>query len=307
MSQLQKVIIMGLLLGTSFPISKFAIAALGVWPFRLISSLSALLGLLVMFRREVRQFLSSTMDFRGIRTLVMLAVPNIFLVPTLNNFALSLTSASNAVILVYMMPALLSVIQMVAARRARIDSICAALLSVGGIALLLKSTVIGAGEIVILVSATVWAFGTFFAGRVGLQFPPAITTTVQYMTSFTLVVICFMLMPGERTGAITAPPSTLVAAIGLAIYVGFIANAIVFHFWFTLIREKGAEFVAYSSLISLVVGTLISVIVLSEPASSTLLASLLLIVASVYIVQCRKQPARAPLPVAARVLEDGAH
>src|SRR5215217_4783802 len=119
MKQFHKVLIMGLLLGTSFPVSKFAIASLGVWPFRMVSASSALLGLAIAFRKDVSIFLQGKFDRRAVGMLALLGMPNIFLVPTLNNYALSRTSSSNALLLVYVMPALLSVLQMAADRRIR--------------------------------------------------------------------------------------------------------------------------------------------------------------------------------------------
>lgn len=292
-----KVLVMGVLLGTSFPVSKLAIGELGVWPFRLISSASALLGLLLVFRKELLAFFSAKVELRPLGILALLAIPNIFLVPTLNNVALSLTSASNALILVYIMPPMLSVIKMAAERKVKAESVAAAVLALAGIHLLLSSKQIGLGEMVILLSATVWAFGTYFAGRAIVNFPASVTTTVQFFTSFVLVAICAMLAPAGTKAALHVQHwDTLLWPVALAVYVGFVANAIVFHLWFSLIKERGAEFVAYSSLISLMVGALSSILLFRETVTFTLLASLTLMVASVYIVQCLgKRPASAPI------------
>ena len=99
-------LVIALIWGSNFPVSKSAIEHIGAWLFRfycnVISVVILLIVVLFLFRKEI--------VFKDVLLCIPLGVFNLFLVPLLNNIALFYTDAVKASVLIYTMPAFTSLI-----------------------------------------------------------------------------------------------------------------------------------------------------------------------------------------------------
>ncbi|MCW7541900.1 DMT family transporter [Aquabacterium sp. A7-Y] len=278
-----KLLLVAAIFGINFPASKYAISYLGVWDFRLVSALAATLTLVFFFRRELGLLFGRKKD--DLLKVSLLAVPNVFLVPTLNNYSLKFTSSSNSLILIYSMPIMVSVLTMIRERKFNRDSALAACIALAAIAWLLGFQGMGKGEVIIISSACVWAVGTFLTGFIKHDIPAVESTMLQFLVSLVLVLLFYFFF-----GRLSfADYKVQWLPLLVSIFVGVVGGAYVFILWFSLIALKGAEYVSYSSLLSLIFGVVFSSLVLNERLGWAVVTPLMLMAVSVWIVTTKKR------------------
>lgn len=158
-------LIITLIWGSNFPVSKAVIEKIGSWPFRfycnVISVVILLIVVLSFFRKEI--------VFKDILLCIPLGVFNIFLVPLLNNIALFYTDAVKASVLIYTMPDFTSLIYVIINRSINIKYAMTAILGVTGVLIFISVDKIGTGELIILISAFCRAIGTFLSEKYRLN------------------------------------------------------------------------------------------------------------------------------------------
>ncbi|WP_447124154.1 DMT family transporter [Glaciimonas sp. GG7] len=271
----------GLILGLNFPATKFAVEKIGVWNFRMISSSVALIPLLIVCRKTFSKNIFENKC--NIIIIFFLAIPNIFLVPMLNGFSLLISKSSTSLVLIYSMPCMVSILRMIHIKKIDLYSIAAGVLTSLSIYGIVYKQGFGIGEALILISAFVWAIGTFFTGIYKTDIPLVISTTLQFLVSFVLILIVYIFVDNSIGNF-----EMELSAILVSIYVGLFGSAFVFYLWFSLIKNKGSEFASYASLLSLVFGVIFSNIILGEEITLSFCFSIVLILVSILII-CFKE------------------
>ncbi len=274
---------MALIWGTSFPVSKVAIDVIGPYAFRMAGSIVSCFIIFIVFKKHVYQSIKQ-LNYNELLKLIIIAVPNVFLVPTLNSIALHFTSVTNATILVYTMPCFTSIILMGIARKLNILSVFSLVLCCTGIVLILKEVKIGLGEIVILCSAIFWAIGAVVSQKV--------TTTVSFKAKlFWQILISTILVslsyPLFQSGSLLKPliyAFTDMKCLLCVLYLGVIGNALVYYIWFYLIQNESAEFASYATLLSPVISVIIASVFMNEVLVTKQIVGFSLILISAILV-----------------------
>ncbi|ACT07485.1 protein of unknown function DUF6 transmembrane [Dickeya chrysanthemi Ech1591] len=256
-------LLMALIWGTSFPVSKIAINVIGPYGFRIAGSIVSCCIIFLIFNKSIRESLA-TLNFDEFLRISIIAVPNVFLVPTLNSIALHFTSVTNATILVYTMPCFTSIILMGLAKKLNLLSLFSLLLCFIGIFLILKAIHVGLGEIIILCSAIFWAIGAVVSQKIVTVTPFKAKLFWQILISTVLVSISY---PFFQTGPLLQPIITAFTnteCLLCVLYLGIVGNALVYYIWFYLIQNESAEFASYATLLSPIITVIIASLFLSE-------------------------------------------
>lgn len=286
-SSLWLTLLMALIWGTSFPVSKIAINVIGPYAFRMAGSLVSCCIIFLIFNKSIRESLT-TLNLDEFLRISIIAVPNVFLVPTLNSIALHFTSVTNATILVYTMPCFTSIILMGLARKLNSLSLLSLLLCFLGIFLILKEVHIGLGEVVILFSAVLWAIGAVVSQKIVTVTPFKARLFWQILVSTILVSLSY---PIFQKGQLLLPIVTAftnVESLLCVLYLGIVGNALVYYIWFYLIQHESAEFASYATLLSPILTVVIASIFLSEEPSSKQILGFALILLSALMVNVIK-------------------
>lgn len=280
-------LLMALIWGSSFPVSKIAIDVIGPYAFRMAGSLVSCVITFLIFNKNIRESLT-TINLDELLKIFMIAVPNIFLVPTLNSIALHFTSVTNATILIYTMPCFTSIILMFLARNLNLLSLLSLLLCFLGIFLTLKEVHIGLGEIVILCSAIFWAIGSIVSQKIITitQFKAKLFWQIFFST-----ILVSVSYPFFQSGPLLQPIVTAftnIESLLCVLYLGIVGNALVYFIWFYLIQSESAEFASYATLLSPIITVVISSFFLNEEPSSKQILGFTLILISALMVNIIK-------------------
>lgn len=157
--------LISLIWGSAFPISKLAIDQVGVWFFRIYSLIISAIFLCFAFfffyryRFNCRDFVKS----------IPLGFLNVFLVPILNSLALKYTEAVKASVLVYTMPVMATLLLAIMNKYIEFRSIFVSLLCISGVFIFISPVGVSAGEVIILLSALMWALGTILSEKTVLK------------------------------------------------------------------------------------------------------------------------------------------
>ncbi|KMK51584.1 protein PaaC [[Actinobacillus] muris] len=280
--------IMALIWGSSFPFSKLAIDAIGPMPFRFITLVLSCSILFVLFYKEVSASMA-IMDKQNMFKMMVVALPNILLVPTLNNLALYYTSVTNATILIYTMPCFTSVILMLMARKIDFLSVLAAVLCMLGVFFVLNEIFISLGEVIILSSALVWAVGTILAQKVKPTLSSKATLFWQFLFSALClgVILLFALERQQWILPVKIVLSDLKIMMSL-LYISVIGSALIYFIWFYLIKTKSAEFASYATLFSPLITLVIMMLFFDEYPLLTQALGFALILLSAVIINIVK-------------------
>lgn len=278
---------MALIWGTSFPVSKMAIDVIGPYAFRMSGSVVSCALIFIIFNKSIIENLEN-LHLSEFLKLVIIAIPNVFLVPTLNSVALHFTSVTNATILVYTMPCFTSLILMGIARKLNLLSVFSLFLCFFGIFLILKEVHVGLGEIVILCSAIFWAIGAIISQKVTTVVPFKARLFWQILISTILVTLSY---PFFQSGSLLQPIITAFSNVKCLLsvfYLGIIGNALVYYIWFYLIQNESAEFASYATLLSPIITVIISSLFMNEELTSKQIFGFVLILLSALMVNILK-------------------
>ena len=275
--------LMALIWGTSFPVSKIAIDVTGPYAFRMAGSLVSCGIIFLIFNKSIRESFGK-INLDEVIRIIIIAVPNVFLVPTLNSIALHCTSVTNATILVYTMPCFTSLILMRLAKKLSLLSVFSLFLCFLGIFFILKEVHVGLGEIIILCSAVFWAIGAVVSQKVITVIPFKAKLFWQILVSTILVTLSY---PFFQSGSLLQPLVTAFTnakCLLCVLYLGVVGNALVYYIWFYLIQKESAEFASYATLLSPVITVIIAYYFLNEEPTSKQIFGFVLILLSALLV-----------------------
>jgi len=282
-NSLSLIFLMALIWGTSFPVSKIAIDIIGPYAFRMAGSLVSCIIIFIIFNKSIRASLGS-INLDEFMKLVFIAVPNVFLVPTLNSIALHFTTVTNATILVYTMPCFTSLILMGLARKLNFLSAFSLVLCFLGIFLILKEVRVGVGEVVILCSAIFWAIGAVVSQKVVTVTPFKAKLFWQILISTILITVSY---PFFQSGSLLQPITIAfsnVKCLLCVLYLGVVGNALVYYIWFYLIQNESAEFASYATLLSPIITVIIASSLMNEVPTNKQIFGFILILMSALLV-----------------------
>ena len=276
-------LLMALIWGASFPVSKVAVDIIGPYAFRMAGSIVSCCVMFILFKKEILGSVKS-ISFNEIIKLTIIAVPNIFVVPMLNSVALYYTSVTNATILVYTMPCFTSIILMGIARRINFLSMASLALCFTGIVFTLKEVNIGIGEVVIIFSAISWAIGAVVSQKVITLVPFKAKLFWQILISTILVSLCY---PFLQSGSLLQPIINVFGntqVLFSVLYLGVIGNALVYYIWFYLIQHESAESTSYATLLSPIISVIIASLFMNEVLTVKQTLGFVLILSSAILV-----------------------
>lgn len=274
-------ICISLIWGSSFPISKIAIEQIGVWPFRFYSSMTSVLVLtflvLAIYRRKF--------SLSGLIICIPLGFLNIFLVTLLNNIALGYTDSVKASVLIYTMPAMTTVIMMIAHQRITVNSVVVSLLCLTGVFVFTSLSHFGLGEMIILLSAAMWALGTFLAERIPTRLDLLSKVMYQNIISFSLILLITPFISANLNifDYQQAHINYIKDVYFPILFMGGAGGVVVFVLWFYMIEQGGAELSAYAVLVAPIISVVLSHYCLDEPISYMMLIGMVLIFLSMLI------------------------
>ncbi|AUT98899.1 DMT family transporter [Morganella morganii] len=270
-------LVIALIWGSNFPVSKSAIEHIGAWLFRfycnVISVVILLIVVLFLFRKEI--------VFKDVLLCIPLGVFNLFLVPLLNNIALFYTDAVKASVLIYTMPAFTSLIYVVINRSINIKYVMTAFLGVTGILIFIAVDKIGTGELIILISAFFWATGTVLSEKIPVKSNLLLRVFYQNGISLLLIVLTMPFMSDDiqLPLSVISQPRVLLPVL----YTGITGGVFVYILWFYMIEKGGAELTSCAILLSPVISVFISCFFLDESVTLSMLAGMLFIISGLFI------------------------
>lgn len=270
-------LVIALIWGSNFPVSKSAIEHIGAWLFRfycnVISVVILLIVVLFLFRKEI--------VFKDVLLCIPLGVFNLFLVPLLNNIALFYTDAVKASVLIYTMPAFTSLIYVVINRSINIKYVMTAFLGVTGILIFIAVDKIGTGELIILISAFFWATGTVLSEKIPVKSNLLLRVFYQNGISLLLIVLTMPFMSDDiqLPLSVISEPRVLLPVL----YTGITGGVFVYILWFYMIEKGGAELTSCAILLSPVISVFISCFFLDESVTLSMLAGMLFIISGLFI------------------------
>ncbi|WP_338402103.1 DMT family transporter, partial [Morganella morganii] len=270
-------LVIALIWGSNFPVSKSAIEHIGAWLFRfycnVISVVILLIVVLFLFRKEI--------VFKDVLLCIPLGVFNLFLVPLLNNIALFYTDAVKASVLIYTMPAFTSLIYVVINRSINIKYVMTAFLGVTGILIFIAVDKIGTGELIILISTFFWATGTVLSEKIPVKSNLLLRVFYQNGISLLLIVLTMPFMSDDiqLPLSVISQPRVLLPVL----YTGITGGVFVYILWFYMIEKGGAELTSCAILLSPVISVFISCFFLDESVTLSMLAGMLFIISGLFI------------------------
>lgn len=274
--------LLAIIWGVNFPISKYVLMDFTPYEVRFISGLLGMvLTLLFLFK-----FRS---EFNRIRSLLLgcvISFPVMAMVPALNVLSLNHINSSTALVIIYIMPAITSVILFIINR----DWHHPALLLPAFFAALAVFSLndfnirLGAGEIIIIISAIIWSIGNILIGKFK-QHSAGVFPFMTQMFFGSMITMVFFDYFIDHQRLMMKLESAGMLRISALLFVCGIASCLAFLFWNNLITHYGAESASYSVLISPVVGVFIGVFISGDAFSLNVITALFFIIISIYTQQ----------------------
>lgn len=287
MSSLQKslflVAAMAIIWGAGLPVSKIGVQALGAWPFRLACAFISVFFLFAIFWKPVYR-VGLTLDTVIYLKLFVIAVPNVFLVPVLNNIALERLSVSDATFLIYTMPCFTSFFAMALDRKIDRFSIISLIFCLAGVSLVLGNFEFSSGHLIILSSAIAWSVGSLLSQRLETDIDFRVKVFWQVTFGSLCVFLVSPLFVDWSTDIVSFYSQLSMSAIGAILFMGIVGGAIVFYIWFYLIKLQSAEYASYATLFSPIVSIILAMVYFGEEPSQSALLGFVAIFISALIV-----------------------
>lgn len=204
--------------------------------------------------------------------LFIIAVPNVFLVPALNNIALERLSISDSTSLLYTMPCFTSFFAMILNHKLDSFSIASLTLCSIGVWLIIGSFEFSSSHLIILSSAVSWSIGCLIAQRLktDIDFQVKVFWQVTFGCFCTFLVSPLFfdwpteIMAFSRRLSLSSATSIL--------FMGIVGGAIIFYIWFHLIKLQSAGYASYATLFSPVISVVLAMTYFGEtPPASTII------------------------------------
>lgn len=248
-----------LIWSTSFSFAKEAIVHLGPWLFRFCAMAVGLLPLLPWVRRSVAD--AWRLEARPRRQLLLAVVVNGTLVSSVNMLALAWFPASSVLTMMYTMPAFTSVIVAVQARRWSLLGAAAPLAALAGVAVYSGDALVGAGALLVLANALLWALGTWWSGQAGAHCQPFTAVTMQMLIAFVASVPLLLIEVLPLGQGLPVPRTADVVGV---LYAGLFNGALVFWLWYYAIGGLGALRASWFTLLVPVLGSVFAAVFYAE-------------------------------------------
>lgn len=281
------VLCLALIWGSNFAISKVGIEQIGALPFRVFTILIST-AVLVAFSYQQLKTYFKTASRNDIKRIGLLSLPNIFLVPMINNISLTYLSITTATILIYMMPCFVSLLTMASEKKGNLSSFFAVLLCSSGILVLSGFNGFNFGEYLMIFNAIIWALGAFMSQKIKLNHVPMPTLVcVQMIITLVMTLITFAVwacIDSSILEKLSVSSLLAVPTISTLIYIGVVGSAVAYYCWFSLIELKSAEYTSYAVLLSPVVSIVIAVTVFNEELKAITIMGGGLILASSFMI-----------------------
>lgn len=263
---------------TSFSFAKEAIGHLGPLLFRFYSVGVGVLPMLPFVRGSVADV--RRLDPAHRRRLLTAVTLTGTVVASINMLALEYFPASSVLAMMYTMPAFASVIDVFRRRSGTWKRMAAPAVALLGVCVYAGSTAMGAGALLMLFNALLWAVGTSLSGQAGPALKPLTAVTLQMLiacvASLPLLLIDVAFFDQDF------PRPTLADGVGI-LYTGLLNGALVFWLWYYAIRGLGALRASYFTLFVPILGGLFAAVFFAEVLGSRELLGIALISLSMVI------------------------
>lgn len=284
------VVLLSLIWGANFPITKIGINIAGVWIFRAFAALLSLL--FIFFFLIFKRLSSAALTPIAYLKLLSLAIPNVFLVPLLNSMALAVTSAHKASLLIYCMPAFTSLITMCMQKKLNSPSVGGTLLVVLGVTCITRVNEIGTGETLILFSAFIWACGAYLSQIIVIEECSLQQQTLWQALFGALLMLTTMCLHKYPENTMQLLQSlTLYDYLLLLLsvfYVGVVTSIGALFIWLSLIEQHHAEFASYTVLLVPLFGIFFAVAITKETIDQLTVLGAFFILMSLFITTILK-------------------
>lgn len=277
------VALMALIWGAGLPVSKMGVQALGAWPFRLACAVVSVAFLYAVFWRPINHAGMALTPAIYLK-LFIIAIPNVFLVPVLNNIALERLSVTDATFLIYTMPCFTSFFAMILDRKINGLSIISLIFCLAGISLIIGNIEFTSAHVIILSSAIFWSVGSLTSQQLKTDIDFRVKVFWQVTFGCFCVLMVSPLFIDWSTGVADFYRHLSLASAGAILFMGILGGAIVFYIWFYLIKLQSAEYASYATLFSPIVSVVLAVIYLDETPSPSAMAGFIAIFISALIV-----------------------
>lgn len=274
--------------GSNFPLSQIGIEQIGSVPYRLATIIISTVILISLSFNELNTYLKK-LSLNDCIFIALLAIPNIFLVPLINNISLAYLSITKATILVYMMPCFVSILVMISEKKSNVISVVATLLCLSGITVLSGLKGFSFGESLMVLNAFIWAIGAFMSKKIKLDhIPMRVVVCIQMIITLVMTLVTSLIWGKIDTSIMNEFSfNTLMKmpVILSVLYVGAIGSALAYYLWFTLIKLKSAEFTSYATLLSPVISIVMAVTLFNEELKvTTMIGGTLILLSSCMII-----------------------
>lgn len=275
--------------GANFPVSQFLLKSMDVLTIRYAASIMSLCVYCLLFFPYLSRL--KNINKQQLKTIILLSIPSIFTVPLFNLFALKHMDSSAALLLIYTMPAMTSLLVLLMTKSGLKQELWPITLSVVGVLFVIGMPFnLGIGELVILLSALVWAVGGLLNQRYMPQIPLILVSFVQlfFVSASNILVLLLFSQPSLELFTSMALNDYLAL-----LYVGVVGGGLAFHLWFKLIKAYGASVAAYCTLWAPILGLLVIALATDEVISPQLLVGGVFIVLSIYVKNRPKKTIQA--------------
>lgn len=281
---------LALIWGSSFPISQMGIEQLGAIPFRLLTILISTIILFAFICKNLKKTLFNISNVEYLK-IGFLAIPNIFIVPLINNITLTYLPISTATFLIYIMPCFVSLLTILDERKFTYISMMAIVLCASGVLLLSGFEGFHFIEYLMIFNAFIWALGAILSKKIVLNSCPiSVRVTIQMAVTLILtLLVTFIWWALDKSIFDSFKLDRMFSYTALlpVLYIGTIGSALVYYFWFKLIDMNNAEFTSYAMLLSPVISIVLAVTIFDEELDSYMLIGGILILSSSCIVLLR--------------------
>ncbi|WP_124363461.1 DMT family transporter [Pseudomonas sp. R3-52-08] len=274
---------MALIWGAGLPVSKIGVQAMGAWPFRLACASISVLFLYAIFWNPVNRIgisLEPVLYFK----FFIIAVPNVFLVPVLNNIALERLSISDSTSLIYTMPCFTSFFAMILNRKLDAFSIASLAFCLSGVGLIIGSFEFSSSHLIILSSAIAWSIGSIISQRLETNVDFRVKVFWQVTFGCLCVFLVSPLFISWPTEIIKFSGSFSLPVVASILFMGVVGGAIVFYIWFYLIKLQNAEYASYATLFSPIISIILAIAYFGEtPSTSTMIGFSLILISALIV------------------------
>ncbi len=230
--------------------------------FRLYSMALAIMPLLAFLKPAVASL--QALEFGAVRRILLSTTITGTLVATANMVALAWYPATTVLALMYTMPAFTSLLEIRRSGLWSLRSAAAPIAALFGVFMIASNggALHGAGTVLVLVNALLWAIGTRAAGNASTLMPPQQIAALQIFIA--LICAVPLAIPDLLTGTLVRPSGMDLAGIAWA---GLLNGALVFWLWYMAIARLGAIKAAWSTLLVPLLGSAIATVFFGETMS----------------------------------------